>query len=84
MPNEFLDRVREDSEDAADITVYDIADRMSGGMQISEPGQREVASELLRVREQVRLALVRLYDDARINEGIQMLLALAASMGLPA
>jgi hypothetical protein len=37
-------------DNTEDFTVYDLADRMSGGIQISEPGQRKVAGELLRLR----------------------------------
>jgi hypothetical protein len=84
MPNDFLDHVRASSEeDAADITVYDLADRMSGGMVISEPGQREVASELLRVRAAMAAALRCRDGHLTLNLAFKAAIErLARSMGL--
>ena len=37
-------------EDQADLMVYDLAEKMAAGMQLSTAAQREVAAELLRLK----------------------------------
>lgn len=59
---DFLDNVRDQSQDSTDLSVYDLAERMAGGVTISEPGQVEVAKELLRVREALRRAIRQRLD----------------------
>ena len=71
------------AEDAADITVYDLAERLSGGMQISDPGCRDVASELLRVRGAMAAALRCRDGHLTLNLAFKAAIErLARSMGL--
>ena len=76
MPSE-----RDQSQDSTDISVYQLAEEVAGGDPCSDDGAREVASELLRVREQVRIARLRLHSD-EVDRATEKLDELAASMGL--
>lgn len=46
-----------------DLTVYDLAEQIAGGMPRSVAAYREVARELLKVREEVRLVRLALHSD---------------------
>jgi ABC-type cobalamin/Fe3+-siderophores transport system ATPase subunit len=64
-----------------DINVYDLAERMSVGRQITFAGQREVAAELLRVRDVVRIIRLNM-RDWKNDAAEQVACALAKSMGI--
>ena len=56
------------AEDEADITVYDLAERAGGGVQVSAPAGKEIANELLRVRN----VLLDLWEDALGDPGDEL------------
>ena len=41
-------------QDAADLTVYDLAEKMAAGQPLTDAAHREVATELLALREKLR------------------------------
>jgi len=47
-------------EDQADLSVYDLAEKMAAGMQLSTAAQREVAAELLRLKAEYDRAMAKL------------------------
>ena len=42
-----------EEEDRADLTVYDLAEKMAAGQQLSTAAQREVAAELLELKRAI-------------------------------
>ena len=53
-------------EDRADLTVYDLAEKMAGGQQLSTAAQREVAAELLRLKAEHDRARAQVAELAKI------------------
>jgi hypothetical protein len=50
--NGYYSRMSEE-EDRADLTVYDLAEKMAAGHQLSPAAQREVAAELLKLKREL-------------------------------
>ena len=66
-------------ENTQDKTVYDLATSMAGGQQMSTKAQREVAAELLRVRDELA-SIYRLFVAGNETAGAFRLGQLTRSM----
>ena len=66
--------------DSADLTVYDLVEKMARGQPLTDVAHREVAAELVKLRDQIR-TLAAGAGSAELPALREQIAALAASVG---
>ncbi|MEJ7596712.1 MAG: hypothetical protein WKG01_02280 [Kofleriaceae bacterium] len=66
--------------DSADLTVYDLAEKMARGQPLTDVAHREVAAELVKLRDRI-LAIAGKSGSAELPALREQIAALAAGVG---